>query len=118
MRTPRDGPAFRRRRDGSSAQGRTIIGTNPVAGNGLSARDLGDTAGEEQHTMTISELVPHTHNETIASANGFAGADGEPSGGGYLGAAHSNGFATASTGGGAPFNNLQPSLALLYCQKN
>lgn len=100
-----------------AAQGRAIIGTNPSAGNGLSLRSLGDTAGEEQHTMTVNELVPHTHGEMISNVNGYTGTDGESSGDGFLGATHI-GYATGSAGGGQPFNNMQPSLALLYCQKS
>jgi hypothetical protein len=101
----------------AAAQGRTIIGVNPSGANGLSTRILNETVGEETHTMQLSELVPHTHGEIVSNTNGYTGADGQAGGNGYLGTNHGV-VATASAGGGAPFNNMQPSLALLYCQKD
>jgi hypothetical protein len=100
----------------AAAGGRTIIGVNPAGGNGLSTRNLGDTVGEETHTQTISEMPSHTH--TLASGDVVSGMGGELP---YISAnAASATFAATSgeAGGGSPFNQMQPSLALLYCQKN
>ena len=101
----------------AAAQGRAIIGVNPTASVGLSQRNLGDTVGEETHTMTVAELVAHSHVETVTNTSGYPGTDGLAAGDGYAGANHGGSF-TQSAGGGSPFNNMQPSLALLYCQKN
>ena len=37
-----------------------VIGTLG-SGSGLTSRSLGDLVGEERHTMTVNELVTHTH---------------------------------------------------------
>lgn len=99
------------------AGGRTIVGVNAAGGNGLSQRNLEDTLGEEAHTMTVNELVPHLHNEQVANVNGYSGSDGEPGGDGQNIAYHW-GAPVSTTGGGQPFNNIQPSLVLLYCKKS
>lgn len=80
------------------------------------ADNIGQGAGEENHTLTISELAAHTHVEK--------------------GAANSGGFTrrvdildtndadsptestTGSTGGGAPHNNMQPYLTVYYIIKS
>jgi microcystin-dependent protein len=67
-------------------RGRTPIGMG--TGNGLTPRTRGDTAGLESVTLTVDQLPPHVH--------------ATPSG------------PTDSTGGGAPHENMQPSLALNY----
>ena len=68
-------------------RGRTAIGVGQ--GPGLSNRNLGDQLGQETTTLTVSQLPPHVH--TL------------PGGG-----------VTGITGGGAPVDNMQPSLALHY----
>ncbi|MEO7035635.1 MAG: hypothetical protein ABI548_17050 [Polyangiaceae bacterium] len=101
-----------------AAGGRTIVGVNPAGGNGLSQRSLGATVGEETHTMSVAELAPHTHSEHVANANGYTGIDGLPAGSGLEGDTHFTTFNTGATGTGVPFNNMQPSIAFLYCQKS
>ncbi|HKD35706.1 MAG TPA: tail fiber protein [Pirellulales bacterium] len=66
-------------------QGRAAISAEQ--GPGLSNRFLGEQDGQEQTTLTVSQLAPHSH--TL------------PGGGN-----------TGLTGGGLPFNNMQPSLTL------
>jgi len=67
--------------------GRAIIGAGQ--GPGLSSYALGQTPGTDANVMSLSQLPAHDH--------------GLPGGG-----------VTGSTGGGAPINNVQSSLALTY----
>jgi hypothetical protein len=118
----------------SAAGGRTLIGVNVDGGNGLSQRNLGDTPGEETHTMAISEMVSHTHtiliygtgsgpnegtwNFTWNPSTGnsvFGSQSATPA---ILGGGYQNFMANQPAGGGTPFNQMQPSIALLYCVKN
>jgi microcystin-dependent protein len=113
--------------------GRTIIGVNTAGGNGLSQRNLGDTAGEEHHTMVVAEMPSHTHTISLygtgsgpnQGAWNFNWVDANDSVYGsqsamppLLGAGVQNFMANQPSGGGAPFNNMQPSVAMLYCVKN
>jgi len=97
--------------------GRTIIGVG--SGGGLTSRALYDNGGEEVHTMTIHELVPHNISFTFGASqkggkgNGYAYSD--TAGGSTVVAAYNK---TSNTiGNGAPFNVMMPYYALLYCMK-
>ena len=95
-------------------RGRVAVGKN--AGSFAS---LGATGGEENHTMTINEMPAHKHTTSVNS-------DVEPANiTGYAAAGHSVFVGTdrvfttknydsamQTTGGGAPFNNLQPYIVL------
>lgn len=72
------------------------------AGSGLTSRALGQTLGEENHTMLLTELVAHTHtyNSAVAGFAPFQAAGPE------AGILASN---TGSTGSTTPFNVMQPS---------
>lgn len=61
----------------------------------------GSTGGEDVHTMTIGELVPHNHS-IPAVANNIANA------GNSALTNSSVGLSTNDTGGGLPFNVMQP----------
>jgi hypothetical protein len=103
------------------AGGRTIIGVNAAGGNGLSARNLKDTNGQEQHKLTVAELPAHTHTFALFGAVGnFAQSDTnlKAQGGSLVQTNIGSSQPTDPTGGGAAFDNMQPWLALLYCQKN
>jgi microcystin-dependent protein len=78
--------------------------------------------------MTVSEMPSHTHgillNQDGSSASGgFWGYQWQvhvstsvippPAGAGYQ-----NFMTNQPTGGGVAFNNMQPSIALLYCIKD
>jgi microcystin-dependent protein len=95
-------------------------------GPGLTNRDLGESAGAETQTLTVSELAPHNHpavpnNRTANVQNPVDGVpsrapDGssfyrsspDPAGGpmdaGFIG----------STGGGQPHGNMQPYLGVNF----
>lgn len=110
-------------------RGRTLIGAG--TGAGLTARTIGQTLGEETHTLTTAELASHAHGGITGDDSpdhahyenhGFGGAfyarsDGG-SGGTYLadgGAIYTAGANTrhqhgiSAEGGNAAHNNMQPS---------
>jgi hypothetical protein len=109
----------------TSAQGRVVVGVNPTAANGVSSRVLGATLGEETHTMTIGEMPAHNHVQ--GNQDAFTSTPGVVSGSTPSNSYRIGNFAdpdayqqpsTSSTGGGQPFNNMQPSVVFLYCQKS
>jgi hypothetical protein len=73
-------------------------------GSGLTNRTLGQNVGEESHTQTIAEMPSHSH-----SANG---ANNSADGSLFEMASGSIPYAiqTNATGGGQPFNVMQPTL--------
>lgn len=97
--------------------GRTIIGVG--AGNGLTSRSLYDSGGEELHTMTVNELVPHIITMPFGASdkggrgNGYAFSDN--AGGSTILAIYNK--TSYPVGGGQPFNVMMPYYALLYCMK-
>jgi len=103
-------------------QGRAIVGTG--AGGGLTTRVLGDSFGEETHTLTTGESANHTHTgvghlhaEGIAAPAVGAAIVGVPvpSAVPAVGATGSGSASLTTSGGDGAHNNIQPSLALNYC---
>lgn len=88
-------------------QGRVAIGVG--SGSGLAPRALGDSFGEETHTLTIGELAAHDHT---TGNSAILGTSAPPP----FDALGPNPFPaiTGSTGNDDPHNNMQPSLALNY----
>lgn len=77
---------------------------------------IGKTGGEKNHTMTVSELVEHNHTVAKYYANTEAGGNavmGSNATG--TGVTTTNGIGT--TGGGQPFNVLDPYLTTNYIIK-
>jgi microcystin-dependent protein len=82
---------------------------------------LGQTGGEQSHTVTMNEMPTHTH---VANAAGVAGTSGLPLG--NLPGPYANGYAPPSAlaplapatvttvGGSQPHQNMQPYLALNF----
>jgi microcystin-dependent protein len=118
----------------TDAQGRAIIGAGQ--GDGLTNRTLGSTGGEEEHTLTLAEMPSHSHSMDSAGAHTHTGrVDNLVSSGSnnyrIVGWSHSGGItfsgAVASAGShthtinnagsDAAHNNMQPYIALTYCQK-
>lgn len=98
--------------------GRTPIGfstTNP-------AIPIGQSAGEERHTLTMQEMPLHTHTMAGTSASGptpspenaFPGVAGEPVYGGPTNLLQMNRKPLAPAGGGQSHNNMQPYLAVNF----
>jgi hypothetical protein len=105
----------------STASGRTIIGANPNASNGLSIRTRGQTVGEEAHVLTGAETPSHTHDFPVYGSVGtFSNGDTglRAIGGSSVATTFGTSQPTRSAGGDQPHNNMQPSLVLLYCKKN
>lgn len=89
--------------DGSGTQTFTITFT---------ARTLAETGGEENHAISSTETLAHTHTLSPAAANSTGN-----TGGGNAGstAANSAGTPTPSSfGGNTAMNNMQPFVALNY----
>lgn len=97
-------------------QGRTPVG----AGGGF---NLGQTGGEESHTLTINEVPAHFHslNATTTSADKTAAANnvlGTPSQGIYAPPGNIVGMNQGSIsayGGSQPHENRQPFLVMTWC---
>ncbi len=92
-------------------------------GPGLTDYIQGESGGEYQHTLIVSEMPPHTHflradtsvGTSSRPANGLTAKNGGaiPM---YRGTSNQtmSPSALAPTGGGQPHNNLQPYLGLKY----
>ncbi len=88
---------------------------NAITGNIVfPAHQLGSAFGNEVHTMTLTELVPHTHG--TGSSESFVEATGAGLNFAGGGAGFSTQPTTGSTGGvngnAVPFNILQPTVAM------
>ncbi len=112
-------------------RGRVANGSGQAPG--LSPYNLGQTGGEEQHTLAMAEMPAGSHNHAIAAVNnGATGGTNVPSGTVTLGSGYASetgspvvniyssdaptiamGSLTAT--GGQPHENRMPFLALTYC---
>lgn len=80
----------------------------------LAARTIGDTGGEENHAMSATELIAHSH--TYAAA--FNGANsGQLPGPGTPGTSNAQTRSTDNTGGTAGMNVMQPFFTGTYIIK-
>lgn len=79
------------------------------SGSGTLGNSVGNTGGEETHTMTLAELVGHTHDLGVFGADpGASKASSFNSGG-----SQTDTVTTDSTGSATPFNIIQPSAVAL-----
>lgn len=74
----------------------------------LTARTLGDTGGEENHAMSSTELLAHTHTVAVTSGSSSFNATGSS----LSGAGN-----TGSKGGNAAMNIMQPFVVVNYIIK-
>jgi microcystin-dependent protein len=92
-----------------NCSGRVPVGSG--SGSGLTARNLGDTGGEETHVLTTTEMPSHTHAPSSASffrcstAGGSAAANGPTTGGAQT---LTSPGTTASAGSDGAHTNMQP----------
>lgn len=95
-------------------RGRMLVGVGQ--GSALTNRALGDTGGEEKHTLSVAEMPSHTHQE-----KGTNRLDVATGGGVHVQDVDNATFATittAATGGSQPHNNMPPFFALSYIIKS
>ena len=103
--------------DGSTTFNLPNLSNNVPVGKGSAPfAILGNTGGEQAHTLITSEMPSHTHNLStttftggLAPLNGMAGANTN-----LAGTFSGN---TGLTGGDLPHNNLQPYITLNYIVK-
>ena len=100
-------------------RGRVPLG--PGQGPGLTNRDLGETGGAEQVTLTQSQIPPHSHPAMASSSEGNTTS---PAGNALAGLRNKGIYTTASpdatlsgqtigvAGGGQPHENMPPFLGL------
>ena len=81
----------------------------PTGGSSLTNVPRAGWKGEENHTMTLSELVAHTH--TVGIHNGGGSATTNPRG--DNGSQNST-YTSSSTGSTTPFNVIQPVIGLNF----
>jgi microcystin-dependent protein len=93
-------------------------------GPGLSLRDLGESAGSPDVTLTASQVPSHTH---ALQGTGTAATTDDPAGAWPATVARGSLYgpaqnlvtlapqAVASSGGDLPHNNMQPHLTLNFC---
>lgn len=108
-------------------QGRVVVGTG--SGAGLSTRTLGQTGGEEAHTLTVGEIPAHSHssNANGGSTSGSLGLT-KITGVNTMNASINDGneidlylppqaLTINNTGGSGSHNNMQPFIVFNYLIK-
>lgn len=97
------------------------VGVGYGTGAGLTARNLGTSGGEENHTLTVGEMPAHNHGGSTGTTTGAAtNATGD--GAGSFGSSDvadngSHNHTIPSQGGGSAHNNMQPFLVIRYLIK-
>lgn len=104
-----------------SGSGRFILGAGK--GRGLSEREIGDKAGEEEVTLTEAQMPRHAHrpplnketfNTEIPGIGHRFNDNAQNQGNHKFTGSGETGFA----GGGRPHNNMPPYIALYFCKKD
>jgi microcystin-dependent protein len=103
-------------------QGSVPIHVGSSQGPGLSLYDVGESAGEETHTLNAAEIPSHAHTVSPLASDDerttdHPGGAYPTMGGAYASTHNSNapmGATSSSVVGGQPHNNLQPYLVLNY----
>jgi microcystin-dependent protein len=106
-------------------QGRVPVHVGGSSGNGpgLNAYDLGESGGEESHTLNAAEIPSHTHTVSPQASHDerttHLPGDAYPTTGGIYASTHDSVApmgpqSTSETGGSQPHDNLQPYLVLNY----
>lgn len=96
--------------------GKVLVGVDE---NDADFNTVNKTGGEKKHTQTIAEMPSHTHSgdngkqfHYYTASSGETGGDGVNSGTTFKSSAN-----TGATGGGQPFNILQPYVTIYRWQR-
>ena len=104
------------------SQGRAIVGvgTGTDSNSKTKAFTAGNNAGEYEHTMTISEIATHFHEQRVSAPNGVEGvaridynSDAPNGQGGWF----DQGIRTHNAGDSTPFNVTQPTFGVYIWQR-
>lgn len=117
-------------------RGRASIGKDDMGGTSanritnFNGDVLGNSGGEENHTLTVPEMPSHTHTQNPHTHSYTRGnTDGSGASAGVIGANYGGGISTEtgainnetavnqSTGGDGAHNNIQPSIVCNYIIK-
>ena len=98
-------------------QRKTTIGSGGTVVNAIIGNTVGDSGGEELHTMTIAEMVSHDHPSSRGGV--VVGVTGISAGVNPLlyGSSNTYDISVQSQGSSTPFNVIQPSAVVLKCIK-
>ncbi|MDB5167256.1 MAG: hypothetical protein JWN26_401 [Candidatus Saccharibacteria bacterium] len=101
------------------SRGRVGVGLSP---SDVEFNTIGEKYGEKTHTLTIAEMPSHSHNFTYGGGS-YASWQytGSPNTAGNIafsvGTVLYGSIGVSSTGGGQPFNNIQPSIVKTFVIK-
>ena len=101
------------------AEGRTLVGQSTKAADPDDYKTIGNTFGENEHTLTIDEMPTHNHPFTSGSKSSSVRVV-DPSRVSFdsqyltLATPAPAGGETGETGGDQPHNNIQPSIVAAY----
>jgi microcystin-dependent protein len=104
-------------------QGKVPVHVGAGPGPGLSSYSLGESIGEETHTLNTNEIPSHTHTVSPLASDDERTTDrpqgAYPTRGGEYASTHNSNAPmgaqnTGATGGGQPHSNLQPYLVINY----
>lgn len=105
-------------------KGKVVVGKQQTMTPSGNFTNLGETGGEEDHTLTVDEMPSHGHDVAIAVNNTVPGgaryyfnSAGTTSAPISDTAAWSNSLTAKATGGGQAHNNLQPYIVENYIIK-
>ena len=105
-------------------KGKVVVGKQQTMTPSGNFTNLGETGGEEDHTLTVDEIPSHGHDVAIAVNNTVPGgaryyfnSAGTTSAPISDTAAWSNSLTAKATGGGQAHNNLQPYIVENYIIK-
>lgn len=96
--------------------GRVLVGVDE---NDADFNTVNKTGGEKKHTQTIAEMPSHTHGgDNGKQFHYYTASSGETGGDGVnTGTTFKSGANTGATGGGQPFNIMQPYVTIYRWQR-
>jgi hypothetical protein len=104
--------------------GRVPVGAGNSGATGATTHMLAQTGGEETHTNTVAEMVPHNHSlpdshysATATNPGAYLGSSTTAAFWTNNGTPYTSSNGTGSNGSGAAMNNMQPYLGLNFLIK-